>query len=265
MNEAIQKRIPTECPWRDTLYWYDTIDSTNTQAKILARQGAKAGTVLIAQTQTAGRGRLGRQFHSPAGLGLYLSVILRPQCKPEKLMHLTCATAVASCNAIEQVCGVRPGVKWINDLVLENKKLGGILTELSIDHKTGLVEFAVVGIGINCRHKKEHFPQELHPIATSLEMAGISAEIPAVAAALVDALFRMDAALLSKKQATMTQYRKDCITLGRDITVHRGDSVTPGNALDVDDEGALVVACQDGTICAVNSGEVSVRGLYNYI
>ena len=265
MKEEIQQLLPTECPWRDTLYWYDTIDSTNTQAKVLARQGAAAGTVLIAQTQTAGRGRLGRQFHSPAGLGLYLSVILRPQCKPDKLMHLTCATAVAACNAIEKVCGIRPGVKWINDLVLEKKKLGGILTELSIDHKTGLVDFAVVGIGINCRHKKDHFPPELHTIATSLEMAGISAEIPAIAAALVDALCHMDAALLSEKSATMAQYRKDCITLGNEITVHRADSVTPGKALDVDDDGALVVAYQDGSVRPVNSGEVSVRGLYNYI
>jgi len=265
MKEQILQSLSAECPWRDTLYWYDTIDSTNTRAKALARQGAPAGTVLISHSQTQGRGRLGRSFHSPAGLGLYLSVILRPQCKPEMLMHLTCAAAVAACNALERVCGVRPGVKWINDLVLEDRKLGGILTELSVDPKTGLVEYAVIGIGINCRHEKEDFPSQLHPIATSLRIAGLQADIPVLAAALIGALFSMDATLLPGRKEMIVQYRKDCITLGREITVHRGDTVTPGKALDVDDDGALVVAYRDGTVSTVNSGEVSVRGLYNYI
>ena len=265
MKERILKSLPTECPWRDTLYWYDTIDSTNARAKALARQGAPHGTVLIAGSQSAGRGRLGRSFHSPVGLGVYLSVILRPQCPPDQLMHLTCAAGVAMCDAVEAITGIRPGIKWINDLVLEQKKLGGILTELSIDPKTGSTEYAIVGIGINCRHRTEDFPPPLQSIATSLALAGQDVLLPELAAAMVMALCRMDAELMTRKADIMQQYRSDCVTLGKAISVHRGDTVKAGKALDVDSDGGLVVAYEDGTVSTVSSGEVSVRGLYSYI
>ena len=127
MKEQILQKIPTECPWRDTLYWYDTIDSTNNRAKELAREGAPHGTVVTSGCQTAGRGRMGRSFHSPEGLGIYLSVILRPNCPPDQLMHLTSCAAVAMCDAVQKVSGLRPGIKWVNDLILNKKKLGGIL------------------------------------------------------------------------------------------------------------------------------------------
>ena len=265
MKKQILQHLPTECPWRDTLYWYDSIDSTNTKAKELARQGAPHGTVLVAGQQLGGRGRLGRSFHSPANLGVYLSVILRPACKPEEIMHLTCSTAVYICDAVQTLCGVRPGVKWINDLVLNGKKLGGILTELSVDPKTGLMQYAIVGIGINCRHSESDFPEELRSIATSLTMAGFETDPAALAAAMITALQQMDQALLPEKHATMARYRTDCITLGKEVTVHQAGTVTPGKALDIDEDGALVVAFPDGSVKAVNSGEVSVRGLYSYI
>ena len=105
MKQIILQKLPTECPWRDTLYWNNSTDSTNTQAKLLAQQGAPHGTVLIAGEQTGGRGRLGRSFESQIGMGVYLSVILRPQCPADKLMHLTCAAAVAMCDAVEKVSG----------------------------------------------------------------------------------------------------------------------------------------------------------------
>ena len=146
MKQKILSQITTECPWRDTLYWYDAIDSTNTQAKNMAKQGAPHGTVVIAGSQSAGRGRMGRSFTSPPDAGLYLSVVLRPNCPAEALMHLTCAAAVAGCDAVEAVCGIRPDIKWTNDLVFGSKKLGGILTELSINSATGLVDFAIIGI-----------------------------------------------------------------------------------------------------------------------
>ena len=124
MKDKILHHLTTECPWRDTLYWYDTIDSTNTRAKQLAKEGAPHGTVLIAGHQTGGRGRMGRTFQSPAGAGVYLSVILRPNCEPAQLMHLTCAAGVAMMDAVEAVSGIRPQVKWINDLVIHSKKTG---------------------------------------------------------------------------------------------------------------------------------------------
>ena len=264
MKEQILQKIPTECPWRDTLYWYDTIDSTNTQAKLLAQQGAPHGTVLIAGEQTGGRGRLGRTFESCAGMGVYLSVILRPNCAAEALMHLTCAAGAAMCEAVENVSGIRPGIKWINDLVVKKKKLGGILTELSVNPKTGLVDYAVVGVGINCLQKE--FSGELENIATSLSLATGNPIPPDVlAAAMVEALYNMNDRLFNEKTAIMCAYRRLCVTLGQEILIHRYNSVTPGKALDVDDDGALIVLLADGTKTTVNSGEVSVRGMYGYL
>lgn len=253
----------TACPWREQLCWYDTTDSTNTQAKRLARQGAPHGTVLIAEQQTGGRGRMGRQFVSDPGLGIYLSVLLRPNFPPEQLMHLTCATAVAMCDAVEAVAGFRPGVKWINDLVYEGRKLGGILTELSVE--AGMTEYAVIGIGINCCQQKEDLPAQLQDMAGSLAMVtGRPIDRTVLAGAMIDALWQMDQQL-ANKEPLMTRYRQDCITLGRDIAIHGADEILHGKALDIDPDGGLVVQLENGSIRTVCSGEVSVRGLYGYI
>ena len=168
MKDTIRSHIPTECPWGETMHIFDSIDSTNTRLKEMARAGAPEGTVLLAHSQTGGRGRLGRSFHSPKNKGIYFSLLLRPDLPAAKLMHLTCAVGVAVCNAVETVMEFRPGIKWINDLVAGKQKTGGILTELSID-PAGKVAYAVIGIGINCSHKREDFPAELQDIATSLE------------------------------------------------------------------------------------------------
>ena len=253
-----------ECPWRDTLYWYSSIDSTNTKAKLLARDGAPGGTVLIAGHQTGGRGRMGRVFQSPGGMGVYLSVILRPDCTPDKLMHLTCAAGVAMMKAVEKVSGIRPQMKWINDLVVDGKKLGGILTEMSVDK--GIVEYAVVGIGINCLQKPEDFHPEIQNLATSLSMAsGRTIEPAKLAAAMAESLWEMDAVLMEKKAQLMAEYKANCMTLGKEIQVIRGDSVRPGKAIDLDDDGGLLVEFPDGSSQIVASGEVSVRGMYGYL
>lgn len=266
MKEEILKNISAACPWRDTLHWYDTIDSTNNKAKQLAAEGAPHGTVLIAGSQTAGRGRMGRSFHSPAGKGLYLSVILRPGCRPTELMHLTCAVGVAVCDAVEDVTTLRPGIKWINDLVADRKKLGGILTELSLDAKTGLVDYAVVGIGLNCNHLREDFPPDLQKIATSLlEATGTRWEPASIAGALVCRLQELDGKLLQKKDEIMACYRKDCITLGQKVVALRGDEKRYGTALSVQDDGSLLIAFADGSRESVSSGEVSIRGMYGYL
>ena len=251
-------------PWAEALIWYDSVDSTNTEAKRLAAKGVPHGTVVLSGHQTGGRGRMGRTFHSPAGKGIYLSVILRPQCKPEELMHLTCAVGVAMCEAVASVSGIRPSIKWINDLILDNKKLGGILTELSLNGD-GTVNYAVVGIGINCSHKREDFPKELQDLAISLEMYG---QKPIsqweLAAKMVRALEEMDRALFSKKYTFMDIYRTDCVTIGKEITVHTPTEDLQGRAVDVDPDGGLVVRLSDGQMRTVQAGEVSVRGLYGY-
>ena len=248
-------------PWRDDLLWFDTIDSTNTQAKLLATQGAPHGTVLIADHQTGGRGRLGRTFLSPVGTGIYMSVILRPQCPASQLMHLTCAAAVALCDAVENACGFRPGIKWTNDLVYGKRKLAGILTELGFDAK-GNVDWAIVGIGINCTQEENQFPEELRSFAGSLSMFA-PCDRARLAAAMVEAFAAMD---LSQKAAIMSRYRSDCITLGREISLVRADDQPRhGRAVDIDEDGALVVEFAPGIRETVNSGEVSIRGLYGYV
>lgn len=266
MRELILSYLSESCPWRDTIHWYDTIDSTNTRAKLLAQHNAPQGTVLVASAQTGGRGRLGRSFSSPQGMGVYLSVILRPQCPPDSLMHLTCAAAVAMCRAVQNVSGICPGIKWTNDLVIGRQKLGGILTELSVNPKTGLVDFAIVGIGINCRQKKEDFPNQLREMAVSLSMAANADISPApLAASMIDALYEMQQTLLSEKASIMDAYRKNCITLGQDIQVIRPGQIQQGNAIALDDEGGLIVKLSDGSSQVVTSGEVSIRGMYGYL
>ena len=265
MKDLILSQLNAECPWRDTLLWFDTIDSTNTHAKTLASQGAPHGTVILAGHQTGGRGRMGRSFSSPAGKGLYLSVILHPNCKAEDLMHLTCAVAVAVCNAVETVSGYRPGVKWINDLIAHNRKLGGILTELSVA-PNGAVNYAVIGIGINCSQSPEDFPAEIQNIAISLEtVTGKPCNQTTLAAELICQIHKITDHLLSEKAEIMMLYRKDCLTLGKQITVLRGETARNATVLSVDDDGGLQVHYEDGSEETVSSGEVSVRGMMGYL
>ena len=247
------------CPWQVQVF--EEVTSTNTLLKELGRQGAPAGTVLVADRQTGGRGRLGRTFLSPGGVGVYLSALIRPDCAPTELMHLTCAVAVAMCDAVETAAGLRPGIKWINDLVCGSRKLGGILTELSVDGADA--EYAVVGIGINCCQKPEDFPADLQNTATSLSMVtGKAVDRAVLAAAMVDALHQMD---LTEKAPLMARYRADCVTLGKPVAIHKANDIFHGTALDVDPDGGLLVRLEDGSCCTVSSGEVSVRGLYGYI
>ena len=231
----------------------------------MALENAPHGTILIAGQQTGGRGRLGRSFYSPADAGIYMSVLLRPNCAPTELMHLTCAAAGAACDAVEAAAGIRPGIKWTNDLVFGKRKLAGILTELGLDAK-GNVSYAIIGIGINCCQQISDFPMELRNMAGSLSIAtGKAVSRAQVAAALITQLERMDRQLLTGKAAMLEQYRRDCVTLGQEISVLRGEDVRHGTALDIDDSGALVVRFDDGCTKAVSSGEVSIRGMYGYL
>lgn len=265
MRNEIINHISKENPWRDKIQFFETITSTNDVLKQMALQGAPEGTVLVADSQSGGRGRLGRTFLSPSGVGIYLSVLLRPACMPGELMHLTCGSALAACNAIEQTAGFRPGVKWTNDIVYRKKKLAGILTELGLN-QDGSTAYAIIGIGINCNQKPEDFPPELREIAGSLKMvSGREIDRALVAAKMIEGFYEMNRELLQKKSQMISDYRKDCITLGQEISVVRNGFNRHGKALDVDEDGALLVAYEDGSMETVNSGEVSVRGLYNYV
>jgi BirA family biotin operon repressor/biotin-[acetyl-CoA-carboxylase] ligase len=169
------------------------------------------------------------------------------------------------CDAVEQAVGFRPGIKWTNDLVCGKRKIGGILTELGFTNQ-GLIDYAIIGIGINCTQTELDFPEDIRSIAASLAMVSQThVETDVVAAAMIQAFQKMDSQLLSAKAQILAQYKKDCITLGQEIVLLRGDGKRYGIARDIDPDGGLVVEFQSGTLEVVSSGEVSVRGMYGYV
>lgn len=265
MKQQILSSLSPAYPWKEQFHYFPTMDSTNDEAKRMALAGAPHGTVILAGHQTNGHGRLGRSFHSPSQQGIYLSILLRPNCAPAELMHLTCAAAIAMCDACETATGLRPGIKWTNDLVHGKKKLGGILTAMGLT-AAGRVDHCIIGIGINCNQRAGDFPPELRDMAGSLSMiTEKETDRSRLAAAMMEALHQMDTRLLAEKESILTRYRRDCITLGKEIRLVRGTEVCLGTALDIDPEGALLVRYASGETEIVNSGEVSIRGMYGYL
>ena len=253
-------------PWEGQITVLETVDSTNNLAKREALKGAPHGSVYLSDEQTGGRGRQGKAFVSPRGKGLYLSVLLRPRCAPAQIPHGTAMAAVAACDAVEAACGIRPGIKWTNDLILGEKKLAGILTELSAEWESGTLESLVIGIGINCSHRESDFPEELQQKATSLLIeTGQSIDRNLLAVKLIKRLYRLSEDLLTAKSEWLRQYEMDCITLGRAVRIQRGNHVRTGTAVGIDENGALLVRYDNGESSVVFSGEVSVRGLHGYI
>ena len=235
---------------------FDTVTSTNDVLRDLATKGAPAGTAVVANHQTAGRGRLGRTFQSPAGLGLYLSVLYRPAVSPEELPSMTALGAVAAAKALEHAIGVAPQIKWPNDLVMEGKKVGGILTESAL-HADGTVAHVIMGIGINLRHTAADFEGDVRDMAASLDMLGYPADRAELEKELLCQLFP-----LPDSDDSLEYYRDHCLTVGQDIII-----MSTGEAaavLGVDPRYGLVVRRENGQEETLRCGEVSVRGLYGY-
>lgn len=243
--------------------WLDEVDSTNLECRRLAEQGAQSGAVVLARAQSAGRGRRGRSFQSESDLGMYLSVMLRPEEDMQTLSNLTAWVAVAVCDGVEACTGVRPRIKWINDLILGDKKLGGILTELGL--KDGAVDHVVVGIGLNVNHSREDFLPELRDMATSLSLELTDPPaLPQLAAAIVLALDEMVEHFPHDRETYLEKYRAGCITTGKQVQLVTPASREEAESLYIDEEFRLVVRMPDGEERAVSAGEVSVRGMYGY-
>lgn len=250
---------------RETVRCFDQIDSTNSYLKREAVNGAPQGLCAIANEQTAGRGRAGRSFFSKADCGVYLSMLLRPHCLPQNAMTITAHTAVAMCRAIERACGVKTGIKWTNDIVLNTRKLCGILTEITLEGETGLIDSVVIGIGVNVNYETTDFPPEIRDVAGSIfSETGVRADRAKLAAEMVLALDEMNAAWCRDPRAWLEEYRALCVTTGREVRVLRGDTERNAFALAVTEDFALRVRYEDGTEEDLNSGEVSVRGLFGY-
>lgn len=234
------------------IYFAERTDSTNTRLKELARQGAPQGTVVAAREQTGGKGRLGRSFVSPPG-GLYLSILWRPEFSPEKAARLSCAGALAACAAIEEVWGIAPDIKWPNDLLLKGKKISGILTEASWQGRGG--NFVIVGTGINVN--TESFPAKLWDSASSLYLeTGRRIEPEKLMAAFISRLDSVYRAWGEEGAPFLEEYRRRCITPGRDILIDHEGGRAKVHALSVEDDYSLLIQWPDGRPEKKSFGEI---------
>ena len=238
---------------------FPVITSTNTVLRQLAAEGAPAGLALIAGEQTAGRGRLGRSFYSPAGSGLYLSLLLRPDLAAAEATRLTACAAVAVSEALEALADVRPGIKWVNDLYLGGKKICGILTEAALDCETGRMSHVVVGIGVNTRLPAGDFPEDLRSIAGAVFGDAPVPDLRNRLAALI--LDRLAAyAENPADPALYEKYRDRSLVLNRPVLILApGKDPVPALAVDLEPDYALRVRLEDGSEQLLRSGEISLR------
>ena len=232
------------------------VDSTNTQLKAMAAQGAPEGTALLSEEQTGGRGTRGRSFLSPPG-GLYLSILLRPRVPLSELFTLTGWAAVAVRRGIEDACGAWPDIKWMNDLYLGGGKLVGILTELSLLGESGEPDYVVVGVGVNVAQTAEGLRAAgLDGIAVSLATAGYEVERNALTVSILNAFEALYRDFPHKKADYLADYRVHCMTLGRRVSFEKNGAALTGIAEQVEEDFSLRIAGDDGRIHRVSSGTV---------
>ncbi len=261
--EEIQMDLSTEILGNKIIY-KDTVASTNTIAKDLAVKGEKEGTVVIGNHQTAGKGRLGRTWVSPYGTGIWMSVILRPDIVPTQAPFITILAALAVARSIEQVSGVKSGIKWPNDIVLDKRKVCGILTEMSAEIER--VNHIVVGIGINVNIDTNEFPEELKNSATSIKIAtGKEIDRKQLVQRILENFESIYIHAQTGRESLLEQYRNYSLTIGHQVKVLWQNSETEGKAIEITEDGELLVETNDGKVIKVFSGEVSVRGLYGYV
>ena len=243
---------------RDVMVYEET-DSTNTRLKTLAENGGKDGTWCMAEFQTGGRGRVGRNFFSPDGSGLYLSVLLRPNMSPVKANLLTTCAAVSATVAIEKAFGIVTDIKWVNDVYYNNKKIAGILTEGSVDMETGLLKYAVVGIGINVYKPYEGFPRDIENKAGYLiERAGCELGREKLAAEFIRDFMKRCENL--EDDTIYTLYKERMFLSGKRVMVisHCGNAERPAEVVGVDRDFSLIVRYDDGEKANLTDGEVSI-------
>lgn len=254
--ELITAALDTEELGRDIIVM-DEVDSTNNRAKELASAGAVHGMVVAADTQSSGRGRMGRSFVSPSGTGLYMSVILRPDFGIDTAQLITSCAACAAAEAVEELCGSQVNIKWVNDLYMNGRKICGILTEASLSLETHSFDYAVVGIGVNVRSVRELFGSELSGTATSVEdETGLKISRNVLCARI---LSRLESHLSTiESRSFLSEYRSRELLTGNMITANVGGETVTGKAAAIDDNANLVVELSDGTVRTFGSGEANL-------
>lgn len=237
------------------LHLHETLASTNDEAQRLAREGAAHGTTVIAEGQERGRGRLGRVWASPARTNLYLSAVLRPHLPPARVAELPLAAAVAVADALAEL-GITAGIKWPNDLLVDDRKIAGILGEAAFSNDE--VRFAVIGIGVNLNATAADLPEEVRPLATSArDLLGRPVDRAAFAASLLGHLETWCGRLEAEGFAPVgARWREGSVTLGRRVRVAAVERTFEGEAVAIDDTGALLVHTEAG-IERVLSGDVT--------
>ncbi len=242
---------------------YGSLDSTNTQLKRAALDGAPEGTVIIAERQSAGRGRLGRSFFSPPHGGIYMSILLRPLVSlpgllPSDAVMITSAAAVAVCRAIEEVTSKHVLIKWVNDVYYQNKKICGILTEGAVSLEANGFDYIIVGIGINVLGGE--LPRELEGIAGALYDARDQEYTNRIRHKIVARILdNFSDIYRGGLRSFVPEYRRRSLILGKDVNVIQGDTARPGKAVGINDDCSLSVLFENGEMESISSGEVSVR------
>lgn len=242
------------------IYVYDSVTSTNSEAKRLALEGAADGTLVVSGQQTAGRGRLGRSFYSPKE-GIYLSVIIRPRFDVSKSVLITCAAAVAVAESVKEIAGKDARIKWVNDVYVDDRKVCGILTEGMTDFESGQIEAVIIGIGVNT--DVSNFPDDLKRIAGAVDGDYSASELAgAIASRTIDYAHNIE------ERTFIDSYRSMSTVIGKKITVYKGQyKVNPEDEIEgaaaevktIDDDGRLIVVYEDGTEEALSSGEITIR------
>ena len=235
----------------------NTVTSTNAVLKEFAAKGAREGPVLAASEQTAGRGRFARSFFSPSDSGVYMSILLRPSLSCEKAVHITTAAAVAVAEAAEELTGRKTGIKWVNDVLIENRKISGILTEAAINIESGTLDYAILGIGLNAYVPDGGFPDEISGIAGAIFDERKSGQRARLAALVLEKFFGYYEKIGSAD--CLEAYRKRCIVPGREITVISVDGSKPATAVGIDDNYRLHVIYPDQSQEFLSSGEISIK------
>lgn len=245
--------------WSGKVIQLQTVDSTQEEAKKLAEQGAPEGTVIMAEEQTGGRGRMGRRWHSPPGKGIWMSIVLRPELPLSLTPQLTLLAGVAVCKAVREVTGIPAGIKWPNDLLAGGRKICGILLESSL--REGGLHYCIAGIGISVNLTPEDYPEELAGIGTSLliEGGGIPVDRSRLAEAVLQELEYWYMLYLNEGFGPIRKcWEEMSVTLGRQCSFYTPQGRSEGTAVGLDDNGALLLKDTDGKVSGILSGEIEM-------
>lgn len=248
----------------DGVVWFAETDSTNVQAKAYAEKGSPHGTLFVADAQSNGKGRRGRSWEAPAGCNIYMSLLLRPEIAASAAPMLTLVMAVSVAEAVREVCKAEALIKWPNDIVLHQKKLCGILTEMSAEDSC--INYVVIGVGVNVN--QEHFSEEIAKKATSIKIEkGIFTEREKLIQAIAEKFWQNYETFLETEDLSgmIETYNRLLVNTGREVRVMEPGNEYTAYAVGVNEKGELLVKTDDGEEKKIFAGEVSVRGIYGYV